>query len=279
MFAGAVVTVGLLMRQYVDQKVAVQKAPPTVVLKNRPAWMSDVLVDQILASVKPADVHSTFDHQLVIDTANKLKANPWVENVRQVRRGYGKKAGDLLEIDADFRVPAALVRWGEFYSLVDGKGVKLPEQYPKSIVDKIVHGRDGKVNIRVIDGVFNPPPDPGKTWRGEDLQAGIEMVKLLADQRWAQDVVSVDVENFDRRKSPKEAQLVLKTRYNTEVRWGRPLNAKDFFIEVSTEQKLASLNQIYQQYGRIDAKQPWLDIRFDKITYPAPTPAPQAQAN
>ena len=277
MFCGAIAVVSLLMRQYVDQKIAVQKTPPTIVLKNRPVWMVDDLVDQIVSSIKPEGPHSTFDHQLVVDTAEKLKTNPWIENVRQVRRGFTKKAGDTLEIDADYRVPAALVRWGDYYSLVDGKGVKLPEQYPKSVVDKIVHGRDGKINIRIIDGAFNPPPDAGKPWRGDDLAAGVEMVKLLADQSWAQDVIAVNVENVDRRKSPKEAQIVLKTRYNTEVRWGRPLNAKDFFIEVSTEQKLASLNQIYQQFGRIDAKQPWLDIRFDKITYPAP--APQAQAN
>ena len=64
----------------------------------------------------------------------------------------------------------------------------------------------------------------------------------------------MNIDNFDRRKNAKEAQLVLKTRYNTEVRWGRPLNAKDFFIEVSTQQKLANLNQIYQQYDRIDAQ-------------------------
>lgn len=278
LFCGSVATVAVLMRNYVDRKVAVQTAPPQVVLKNRPAWMSDDLVRQIVKSIQPDKPRSTFDHQLVVETAEKLKTNPWVEKVNLVRRGFQKSAGDTLEIDVEYRVPAALVRWGEVYYLVDNAGVKLPEPYPKKAIDKIVHGRDGKVNIRVIEGAHSPPPDPGLPWKGDDLAAGLAMVKLLADQPFAQDIVAVNVENYARRKSPKEAQLVLKTRYGTEIRWGRPINAKDFFIEVSTEQKLASLMQIYRQYGRVDAKQPWLDIRFDKITYPA-SPQPEASAH
>lgn len=266
---GAIIAGAKFSRGYVERKVAVQTKPPTVVLKDRPSWMSDVLADQITAAVQPDKAHSTFDHQVLIETAKKLQANPWVEKVRLVRRGYDKTAGDTLEIDAVYRTPVALVKWGDYYSLIDNQGVKLPEQYPKTVVERIVRGRDGRINIRVIEGVFEPPPDPGKTWRGDDVQAGLQMVKLLFDKPFAQDIYKVNVQNFARRKSAKEAQLTLKTRYGTEIRWGRPPSAADFFIEVSTDQKLDSLQQIYQQYGRVDAKQPWLDVRFDKITYPA----------
>jgi hypothetical protein len=277
LFCGAIATVALFMRRYVDTKVAVQNEPPQVVVKDRPAWMVDTLAEQIVRSVQPDAAHSTFDHQLLVSTAEKLRTNPWIQNLKSVRRVHGKKPGDTLEIDADFRAPIALVKWGEYYSYVDNDGVKLPEQFTAADVKKVIYTDRGQVNIRMVEGAFNPPPDPGKPWRGEDIAAALAMIKLLAEQPWAQDVVAINVENFDRRKSPKEAQLVLKTRYNTEIRWGRPLNAKDFFVEVSTDQKLASLTQIYQQFGRIDAKQPWLDIRFDKITYPAPSP--QAQVN
>jgi hypothetical protein len=278
LFCGAMATIAVLMRGYVDRKIAVQTAPPRVVLKNQPHWMSDDLVRQIIKGIQPTEARSTFDHQLVVETAEKLKTNPWVEKVNLVRRGFQKTAGDTLEVDVDYRVPAAVVRWGNVYYLVDNKGVKLPDEYENASVKSIVHGKDGKVVLRLIEGAFTPPPDAGLPWKGDDLAAGLAMVKLLAEQPFAQDVIAVNVENFARRKSPKEAQLVLKTRYGTEVRWGRPINASDFFIEVSTEQKLASLRQIYQQFGRVDAKQPWLDIRFDKITYPAPQ-QPEARAN
>jgi hypothetical protein len=276
---GLIVVSTRAARKYVDTKVDPQTAPPRVVFKYQPTWMSDVLANQITSTLQPKMARSTFDHDLLVETVEKLKTNPWIERVREVRRGYGKSAGDTLEIDADFRTPAALVRWGEYYSLVDAKGVKLPEQYPRDMASRIVHGLDGKVNIRVVEGVFNPPPDPGKLWRGEDLQAGLQMTKLLFDEPFAQDVIKVNVENVNRRISAKEAQIVLKTRYGTEIRWGRPISASDFFMEVSPEQKMASLRQIFQQYGRIDAKQPWLDLRFDKITYPSPASLPQAASN
>ena len=85
----------------------------------------------------------------------------------------------------------------------------------------------------------------------------------------------IDVSNFGGRDNQKEAQLVLLTKRGTEVRWGRPINAKDFFIEVSVAQKLDYMRRVYNQFGRVDANQAWIDIRFDKITYPSSEPQAQ----
>ena len=68
---------------------------------------------------------------------------------------------------------------------------------------------------------------------------------------------------------PKEAQLVLLTGATREIRWGRPMSAKDFFIEVSVAQKLDYMRRVFTQFRRVDANQAWIDIRFDKITYPS----------
>ena len=38
---------------------------------------------------------------------------------------------------------------------------------------KIVLGRDGRMNIRIIEGVKQPPPDTGQRWVGADLTAGL----------------------------------------------------------------------------------------------------------
>ena len=88
--------------------------------------------------------------------------------------------------------------------------------------------------------------------------------------------MKVDVTNFAGRVDPKEAQLTLNTCYGTDIKWGRPVNAKDFFVEVSPAQKLKYLEQVQAQFGRVDAGQPWIDIRFDRITHPsvASTDAP-----
>ncbi|MDB5323493.1 MAG: hypothetical protein JWN40_5124, partial [Phycisphaerales bacterium] len=51
--------------------------------------------------------------------------------------------------------------------------------------------------------------------------------------------------------------------------WGRPVNAKDYFVEVSPAQKLEYMAKIVQQYGRVDAKHSAVDLRFDIVTFPS----------
>lgn len=268
------VVVFLYMRDYVEERVAPATQPPAIVFKHRPAWMSPLVAEQLAASLRPAKPRSVFDHEVLVDTANRLRANPWVERVARVRRVYGGKPGDTIEVDCTFRAPMALVRSGvapDEYWFVDGKGVKLPERFARADVGKIVRGADGRVNVRVIEGVRQPPPkDAGRQWVGEDLHASLELVKRLYDQPFADDVVMVRCANFAGRIDPREAQLVLVTRWDTEVRWGRPWEASDTFIEVRPERKMDNLRRVAAKYGRIDAGQRWVDVRFETVSSPAP---------
>src|SRR5205823_7012482 len=86
LFLIAACAVGLFFdRRYVEQKLVFPAQPPRVVLKNRPAWMSDFVAEQITKTARPVGTHSAFDHQLLIDTVALLRANPWIKQVRQVR--------------------------------------------------------------------------------------------------------------------------------------------------------------------------------------------------
>ncbi|HLL90720.1 MAG TPA: hypothetical protein VK324_15570 [Tepidisphaeraceae bacterium] len=261
-----------LLRRHVETKLAYPSTPPKVVLKDRPAWMSDVLVDSITKSIGPVGMHSALDKQLLVDTAEQLRRNPWVKQVNEVRRAYGNAPGDTLVVDCDWRAPIALVKAGTSFWLVDGDGVKLPERFEPQQVPKVVMTPNKRPLIRIVEGVHVPPPGDGEAWVGADLAAGLEMIKLLFNQPYADDVVKVNVANYAGRVDPKEAQVVLVTKYDTEVRWGRPVTASDFFIEVPTSRKLEYLKGVYAEFGRLDARQRWIDIRFDKITYPSPTP-------
>jgi hypothetical protein len=124
------------------------------------------------------------------------------------------------------------------------------------------------LNLRVIEGIAQPPVESGQKWNGEDLQAALDLVKLLHRQSYAEEIVMIDVSNFAGRVDQKEAQISLVTRHDTEIRWGRPINARDFFVEVPTAQKLKYMQDIHAQYGRVDGGRRWIDIRFDRITYP-----------
>lgn len=270
----AIVLIGLLafgyyrLKKYVEGDLLVATRPPRVVIKNRPAWMSDALAAQIVHSLQPTSAHSAFDKKLLVDTVATLNRNPWIKQVHEVRRAYDKEPGDTLEIDCDFRAPIALVHWKDLFWIVDTEGVKLPEEFTVAQLPSIIRGADGKLNIRIVEGVAEAPVESGRQWAGADLAAALDLVKLLYGQPFAEEIVQVDVANYGGRIDPREAQISFITKYDTAIRWGRPLNAKDFFAEIPPSEKLDHLRQIWQQYHRVDAGVQWIDIRLDKITYP-----------
>jgi hypothetical protein len=269
-FVGGVAYATVAARKYVDREAGVPDGPLKVVLKSKPAWMSDFLAGQIAATV-PRARSSAFDHDLLVSAVAKLQGNPWVQKVHQVRRVYGDAPGDTLEVDCDFRSPVALVHSADAYWLVDNDGVKLPEQFAADELPKIITGRDGKMNIRVIDGVRQPAPEAGKQWVGQDLGAGLELVKLFYGKPFLEEVPSIDVSNFAGRVRRGDPQLVLKTRYGTQVWWGRPVSAKDFFVEVPVARKMQILEATVQQRGRVDAGKSYLDVRYEDYLVPSDT--------
>jgi hypothetical protein len=273
-FVGFCVFAYLRARDHVVRDLTFTRNPPKVVLHERPSWMSDALMNKIMRVAAPDVAHSAFDHQLLVNTASLLEKHPdtapWVKTVRSVRRIYDNAPGDTLEIDCDFRSPVALVKWELYYWLVDGDGILLPEQYTPSDLRKVMYDGSGDhLSLRIIEGVATSPPESGQKWQGADLAAGIDMIKLLYGKPYADDVERINVANLSGRQNPNEAQVVLITKYQTQVRWGRPVNAKDYFVEVSPAQKLEYMSSIVRDYGRVDAKHSAVDLRFDIVTFPS----------
>jgi len=269
------------VRQYVDRQLVFPISPPRVILVNQPDWMSDRLAQQIIQTVRPAGTHSAFDQQLLMDINGLLQANPWVRRVNQVRRVYGNSPGDAVEVDCDYRAPVALVRWANDYILVDGEGYQLPEQYTAEQLNKIMLASDGTISLRVITGVGHAPTGSATKWPGDDLAGGLAMVKVLYGQPYVEQIWAVNVANFKGRNDPHGAELVLLTRQGTEVRWGQAPGDRDYFVEVPVAQKMRRLESAWRQYGRVDANQPWIDIRFDNpitATKAPPAPGPLAGA-
>jgi len=257
------------MRQQVVQDLSNPGAPPSLVLKNRPAWMSETLAEQILKSARPKSPRSALDHELVAEIGQTLEHNAWVRQVKQVKRIYGKSAGDTVEIDCEFRAPIALVASRNDFILVDGEGIRLPEKFGPSTLPRILLGPDGKMNLRIIEGVAAMPPFvDGQKWVGEDLAAGLDMARLLYGRPFTEEIQRINVANFKGRKNPRDAQIVLLTRNRSEVRWGEPIKLS-FYAELPPVQKLERLALICQKYGRVDGGHSWVDIRLDKVMYPA----------
>jgi hypothetical protein len=260
-------------QRWVDTRLVFPADPPHIVLKDRPAWMSDALAEQIADVARPVGAHGAFDHQLLVDVADVLAADPrtaaWIRRVNSVRRVYGSGPADLIEIDCDYRAPAAIVHWGDYYWLIDADGDRLPEQYGQPQLNRILYDGDGRILLRLIDNIAHPPPTACERWPGDDVAAALGLVKYLAAQPCAADVLKVDADNFGGRRDRQGAQLVLVTRDGGRISWGRPAGDKDDFDEVSPARKMARMQQIIDKYGRLDAGHAQLDLRFDEVTFAA----------
>jgi cell division septal protein FtsQ len=271
LLVGGVAFLTIQSKKYIEAETAGPVGPLRIALVNKPVWMSDFLAGQIAATV-PSNSSSAFDHDLLVATAEKLRANPWVAKVNQVRRVYGQQPGDTLEVDCDFRAPIALVQWDNSYWLVDNDGVVLPEKFSADNLEKITIGRDGRTCFRIIQGVHMAPPASGKKWVGADLVAGLDLVKLFDGKLYLDDVRAIDVTNFGGRVRRADPQITLATRYNTQIWWGRPINAKDAFVEARAARKLEILRAVVKQDGRIDANHAYVDVRYDDPLVPTAQP-------
>lgn len=260
----------LKVRSYVIARLGALPVRPTVMLKNQPVWMSAYLAQSIANSVRPASPSSPFDKQVLVDAYNALAINPWIKHVNEVRRVYGTSPGDRLEIDCVYRTPAALVQVGDQYTLVANDGAVLPEEFSANDLPRVMFTSataGSHTQLRIIQGVTEHPTKVGAVWSGDDLAAGLRMANLLANLPFADDILRIDVSNVAGRQDARSPWIVLVTKANTQIRWGRP-PGNDDFTEISPATKLVHLEQIYARYHRVDANEPWLDLRFDHVIYP-----------
>jgi hypothetical protein len=187
----------------------------------------------------------------------------WIKSVDRVT----VQPNGVVSVRCQFRHPSAWVRRGRYCYLIDDTGVRLPGQY---VPDDCTGGA-----LLVIDGVQQSAPDVGGAWRGADLAAGLRMAVLLAAKPFRSQVTSVIVENYDGRLDRSRPHIELATdRPGSRVWWGRPPE-EEFGTEITATQKVTLLQTLYEQYGRIDMGQPYVNIMTwpDRIGVPAP-PAP-----
>ena len=270
-------------RRYADTHGATPAAPPKVVFVAPPKWMNDQLRQRLEKAATPVVNRSSLDGSLVKDTAAILAAEPWVKEVRQVRREYGQSAGDTLVIDCDFRAPVALVQDDAWFWMVDADGVKLPERFMRGELAKVAAGQGLLgMTLRVITGVHQPAPQAGEHWKGADLAAGLELAKLFHGKTYLNDIAMIDVGAIDPPRvssGRRRNEVTLITKYNTQIRWGEPAQRTAFSVDVPVAQKMMTLERLWKEYGRVDAGRPWIEIRYDSVLYPTQAATESATTN
>ena len=175
------------LRGYAQRRQAGVIGVRNVVLAEAPGWMNGALRLRLRGLVAAEMYRQPLDGTALSRAVGVLGGSPWVEHVEKVERVWGGR----VIVHARYRRPAAVVEYRDGYHLVDVRAVRLPGRYGR--------GQWHGLGLGLIVGARGTPGPVGEPWPGEDLQAGLALLKVLEEQRLLKYVQSVDVGERDKR--------------------------------------------------------------------------------
>lgn len=263
-----------------------------VVLVDRPNSLPASLADRLCQDMLPADIAAN-DDELAHRVYQMAAAIPWTSRVHWVKvRPANEKSVAVVEVSAEFRMAVA-VAFGEdgVRHYVDADGVVLPnEQVPKYLAMIAATGNEPakqwlitdpseapagcrvySVHYIQIAGVAAAAPAPGQAWKGDDLAAGLRLLKLLIAKPYVNQIAEINVRNFDGRVDRKDPHLTIKAHVGdgptTVVRFGRFCDPRGDW-EIPPERKLYYLDRFVVDHGgRLAGSAVYVELRGDHLRY------------
>ena len=209
-----------------------------------PAWMNGDLEAWLVITARQALQQDPFRRGDLIACHNALLETGCFDHISQVRRA----SKNLVEIQATFLHPFALVKDEDGDHLVDPKGRLLPAGYRVGSSSHFI----------VITGKkFDRPLRPGLQWDGTDITDALHMIRMISDRPWWPQIKSIDISDVDR--------ITMTTSRNCKIIWGAA-PGEEAVGEVAAEKKIQRLDFYDREYGRIDVDCPTeLDITDPKV--------------
>ena len=218
-----------------EPKARINWPRPAGADSNAPTWLPPALQNDLIHETLASATDSPFDQQGLADAYRRLDATGWFEEIRGIRR----KPGGVIEVDADWRNPVAVVRQTGRDLLVarGGEILRLPAGVP------VAPG-----SMPVIIGPYALPPtlvsgeiEYGKPWPGGDVQDAIKLIATLRARPGYERIVGVEL--FDYMKS---GHITLIADTGARFIWGSPIG-RSAPGEAPTERRLANLKSILDE--------------------------------
>lgn len=190
-----------------------------------------------------------------------MEQSGWFDGRPNVSRGEGSE----IVIKGNWRIPAAVVRYAPPQAsggpvpevkdyLVSWDARPMPVTYP-----------EGKSGLLVIRGVASGPAknqgnagtdaiDYRAAWPGEDVEAGVELLRTLIGQPWRSQISGIDVSDYAANRS-----LAIDTIHQTRLVWGGRAS-KPLAGECATQAKLGKINELVGYTKRVDGGKPEIEL-------------------
>jgi hypothetical protein len=222
----------------------------STVLEETPTWLPRQMREQILA-LADAQIDpnaSPLSAEPLVRVGETLEKSGWFDGRPTVRR----QASSRIVIAGQWRVPGAVVREGAKDHLISWDGKPMPVVY---------EARESKLkallNVGVKPPVEGAPVDYTNAWPGEDVQAGLELLRVIAGKPWADQIVGVDLAEFGTNQT-----LSIVTTGKGRLNWGgRPDRPR--LGEAGTRAKVATIDWLFKRFGSIDAGGRTIDVFWE----------------
>lgn len=247
----------------------------SIQLKNPPEYLPDDLLERTWQRASLPAQFSLLEPGLAERIGKAFEEYPWVRQVEQIRLSYPNQ----IEINLEYRAPAALVKLRQGYYPVDRDGVLLPPMDFSATQLPL---------YPVIEGISSPPRGSSGVHWGDlavwgAAQLAEQFMTISDDQeslwhRYKFAAIQVSGSGEQRITTTEELQRIeyrLVTEQGSEVIWGVAPAVPDP-TEPNAETKLKRLAMYLRDFGGLHSAQGPMEIdlrRWKEIARrPLPTP-------
>lgn len=206
----------------------------TVGFRHAPVWLRGDLLHTLQLTAVAQLGDDPFGRTDLVAVRHALLDTGWFEGIDQVRR----RRPDLIEVDARFMKPFAVIRSGGYDYLVDPAGRLLPRSYPAG---------DARPKFVTVTGThFDRPTRPSMQWPGADVSAALSVLRLFEQRIWRGQVAQLDVSRY-----LTDGTIELVTDRGCRLRWGSA-PGDESALEALADLKLRYLDEHYELSRHID---------------------------
>lgn len=246
-----------LAERYIKSSVPVPTGPLELV--DVPDWVGEELKMRLIAAAGGRTFR--LDENAAHLTAENLSSFSWLANVEV------QTAHDRLLVRGTWRRPLGFVKHGLRTFYVDADMVTL---------DFVPVPKLATVRIDGLSAI--PRTEPGQLCQADDLAAAMTILvkldqmdaRVTPDKPLLFEIESIDVSNFNGRRSTKLPHIVLYAKDKTQIIWGAEFGTWQQYLEAPDDEKLAKLYSFYEEYGSILNGAKYINLRDPQQTVLTP---------
>lgn len=237
----------VFFERYVKGSLNLNEKTLPIQLVDFPDWAGTDFKQKIISAAGK----SPGDFKLTEDTAMKIGENlamlPWLYDVRV------QISNQAIIVNAKYRKPVGLVKDHDPQFYIDSELV---------ILDYVPISKLPIVEITGVPGHLLTWRSVGTKWQRDDVAAAVEMLMLLGrmdsevvpNKPLLAEIKSIDMSNFNGRRSASQPHIVLYAKDGTEIKWGAEKGTWQRHLEARDEEKLTLLYNTYQELGTVQLR-------------------------